>query len=156
MFGSFGLIPDLQDVDVEEKPVKPEPLDIIPGDIVSVATRWGKAVAREADDFDSMATARVLGWAQGDRVIYMLLVTEADYKHILPTARVDKRMIREYGIENRFLGEEAVVVSDLQLRSVVKEQRGRWCEKCDEYNEDVRTDHSQVYFCSTCRENPWR
>ncbi len=155
MFGMLGFIPDLREVDLEETVEKPAPT-IVSGDIVEVATRYGKAVLATCKDYDTVAHLRVLGQCQGDRMIYVMLVTGGDVKHILPSGRVDKRLSREYNIDGRFFGEESVIVTDLHVRGLVKEQRGRYCEKCDEYNEDVRTDYSEVYFCGTCRENPWR
>ena len=155
MFGMLGLIPDLREEDVEaEKTAWYE--SIVPGDIVEVATRYGKPALAKSENFDDKAQLRVLGSVQGDRLIFVMLVTAADAKHVVANTRVDKRMLHDYGIESRFLGEEAIVVTDLHARRIVKEQRGRWCEKCDEYNEDVRTDYAEVYFCPTCRDNPWR
>lgn len=159
MFGMIGFIPDLREVDVEEPDEDPAAWnedDVTPGDIVEVATRHGKPVLAKSQNYDDKAQLRVLGSAQGDRIVYVMLVTQADVEHVKPNTRVDKRMLHDYGIEKRFLGEDAIVVSDFHMRRIVKQQRGRWCEKCDEYNEEVRTDYSEVYFCPTCRDNPWR
>ncbi len=156
MFGLLGFIPDLPEEPAVEPVAKLTWDDVVPGDIVEVATRYGKPALAKSENYDDMAQLRVLGSVQGDRIVFVMLVTEADVKHVLPNTRVTKRMIDEYGIEKRFLGDEAILVSDLHVRGMVKQQRGRWCEKCDEYNEDVRTDYAEVYYCLTCRENPWR
>jgi len=156
MFGMLGFIPDLREIDTEETVEKPQLPTFMRGDIMEVATKYGKAVLSNCKDYDTVAQLRVLGECQGDRLIYVMLVTGGDVKYILPSGRVDKHISREYNIDGRFFGEECVIVTDLHVRRLVKEQRGRHCEKCDEYNEDVRTDYSEVYYCGTCRENPWR
>lgn len=161
MFGLLSLLPefpenDLDDADtVVETVVDLRPI-ILVGDIVEVATRYGKPVLATCKDYDTIAQLRVLGQCQGVRLLYAMLVTGGDMKHVVPTARVDKRMSKDYNIESRFLGDDSVVVTDEHVRMIVKEQRGRHCEKCDEYNEDVRSDCSVVYYCGTCRDNPWR
>ncbi len=157
MYGMFSFIPDQNDDDTEETVEDPfwSGDNVVVGDIVEVATRYGKPALSKSNNYDDKAHLRILGLAQGDRILYVMLVTNADVQ-ILSNTRVDKRMAQDYGIETRFIGEEAIVVSDLHVRGIVKKQRGRWCEKCDEYNEEVRMEYSTVYYCHTCRENPWR
>lgn len=158
MFSMMGYVPGLSDVDMEDTVEKPDWDDdvIVVGDIVEVATLYGQPALSRSENFDTKAQLRVLGAAQGDRTVYIMLVTDADTKHILPNTRVDKRMAKEFGIESRFIGELAIAISDLHTRRIVKQQRGRWCEKCDEYSEDVRTEYTEIYFCYACRENPCR
>ncbi len=154
MIGTFGYVTcENGDDDDECLPALSD--DLAAGDIVEVATRYGKPALAKSDNYDDKAHLRILGMAQGDRMVYILLVTGADVQ-ILSNTRVNARMAHDYGIEERFIGEEAITVSDLHVRSVVKRQRGRWCGKCDEYNEEVRVDHSEAYHCRACRENPWR
>jgi len=152
MFGMLGmnLFPDLCET-VDATPIRV--LDVVVGDIVQVATKHGKPVKTDCVDYDSVAQLRILGEAMGSRV---MLVTGGDMKHVLPTGRVNKRMMSEYAIESRFMNEDYVIVTDLHIRALVKQQRGRFCEKCDEYNEDVRTEYSEVFYCTACRQNPWR
>ena len=138
--------------------VQPSEDEIVPGDIVEVATKWLKPVSKCNKDYDDTAQLRVLAFGRDDddSVLYVMLVTDADVKHIWPTTRVSIQIARDYGIEKRFVGDDAIFIPKSHVRSIIKQQRGRWCEKCDEYNEDVRIEYTEVYYCLTCRENPWR
>ncbi len=154
MWGMLGLMPDF--VSEFDEDLGGEPPDRVRvGDIISIATRAKKPVFKASENFDDLAQLRVLGEAEGDRHLYLCLVTAGDAEHVNPTVVVGKKHAFDFGPEERFHVCEGVIVSDLHVRGIAKKQRGRSCGKCTEYNEDASHDE-EAYLCRTCRENPWR
>lgn len=125
------------------------------GDIVTIFTRAKKPIFATSSNYDDMAQLRVLGESKGDRTLYLCLVTDGDAEHISPTVIVGKNQAHDYNVEPFYRGCDAIIVSDLHLRGIAKKQRGRFCDKCTEYNEDVHVEDER-YLCHVCRENPWR
>ena len=159
MWGMFGLPLDLTSTDSEEDGEKMlwDSNDIVlVGDIVVVATRAKKPVMATSKNFDDLAHLRVLGEAQGERKLYLCLVTAGDSEHINPTTIVGKKHAFDYDVDKFYHDCDGVIVSDNHVRGIAKKQRGRFCEKCTEYNEDVRMLETEAYMCLACRENPWR
>ncbi len=127
------------------------------GDIVKIATRAKKPVLMTSENFNDVAQLRIVGEAKGDRLLYLCLVTAGDAEHVNPTVIIDKgKQAHNYGVDPFFYGCDGIIISDLHIRGIAKKQRGRFCEKCTEYNEDVRTPLTEVYLCLVCRENPYR
>lgn len=157
MWGMFGLVPDL---DLEEEAGEKVSLDsddnVQVGDIVTVATRALKPVLETSENYDDKAELRVVGEAQGDRKVYLCLVTDGDAVHINPTVIIGNGQAFDYGHDPRFNGCDGIILSEFHVRGIAKKQRGRSCVKCTEYNKDVRIPKEEAYYCRTCRENPWR
>lgn len=159
MWGMFGLSPDWlsqQNEESGEKVSWDSDDTVHVGDIIVVATRSKKPVLQTSENYDDLAQLRVLGQAQGDRMLYLCLVTAGDSEHITPTVIVGRGQAHDYGVDPFFNGCDGIILSEFHLRRIAKKQRGRFCEKCTEYNEDVRTPETEPYLCLTCRENPWR
>ncbi len=159
MWGMYGNSPDDQSPRCEEgsEIVALDPDDVVRvGDIISVATRSKKPLFQTSQNYDNIAQLRVLGIAIGDRTLYLCLVTAGDAEHINPTVVVGKGQAFDFRADEFYHGCEGVIVSDLHVRGIAKKQRGRFCDKCTEYNEDVRIPLTDPYLCMTCRENPWR
>lgn len=159
MWGMIGLspgwIPELEE-EAGEKVSWDADDAIHVGDIVAFATRNKRPVLITSENFDDTAELRVLGMAQGDRTLYLCLITGADIEHVSPTTIVGRGQAYDYGVEPRFQGCDAIIVSDLHIRRIAKKQRGRSCDKCTDYNEDIRMPANEPYMCLTCRQNRWR
>lgn len=155
----FGLAPELQSLQDEEKG-EDTALDsdnsVCVGDIIKIATRMNKPVLMSSVDFNDLAQLRVVGEAKGDRTLYLCLVTAGDAEHVNPTVVIGRGQAHDYGVDPFFHGCDGIIISDLHIRGIAKKQRGRFCEKCTDYNEDVRTPTTEAYLCRTCRENPYR
>lgn len=158
MWGMIGLSPDwLSDVTEEGDNLAWDTEDLVHvGDIVMIATRSLKPVFKNSVNFDDRAELRVLGEAQGDSKMYICLVTAGDAEHVKPTIIVGKGQAFDYGVDPRFYGCDGIIVTENHIRHIAKKQRGRHCEKCTDYNEDVRLAVSEAYLCLTCRQNPYR
>lgn len=157
MWHMIGHLPDWQSLQDEEKGEKEalNPDDMIHvGDIIKIATRAMKPVLVTSENYNDFAQLRVVGEVKGDRTLYLCLVTDGDAEHVCPTVIIDKGQAHNYGVDPFFNGCNGIIVSDLHIRGIAKKQRGRFCEKCTEYNEDIRT--TEPYLCLTCRENPYR
>lgn len=126
------------------------------GDIVLIATRDKNPVFKSTSDYNDEAKLRVLGEVGDEYKQYLCLVTSGDAEHIMPTTVVNKTISREYEVESRFYGYDAIVVSELHVRKIAKKQRGCFCLKCMEYNEHMDHNNQANYLCSTCKTNPWR
>ncbi len=130
---------------------------IVIGDIVEIATRNRKPILVTSNRFDDRAQLRVLGEAiDMERTMYLLLVTDGDAAHVTPTWIVNKGHIVDFRVDPRFIGCDCIISSRLYMRRVIKEQRGQFCKKCTEYNEEARIQFGEKYLCRSCRENPWR
>lgn len=158
MWGMIGLSPDwLSDVTDEDDNLGLNPEDLVHvGDIVVIATRLLKPVFKNSVNFDDRAELRVLGETQGDSKMYICLVTAGDAEHIKPTIIVGKSQAFDYGVDPRFYGCDGIIVTENHIRYIAKKQRGRHCEKCTDYNEDVRLAADVAYLCLACRQNPYR
>lgn len=130
---------------------------IVVDDIVEVATRDRRPVLSSAMRFDALANLRILGENRRGAVTeYLALVTAGDEDHVLPTLTVERCLLRDYDVDPRFHGENALLLSELFVRRIVQRQRGRFCQRCEDYNRDVRMEHDEVYFCLSCKNNPYR
>lgn len=157
----MGLAPDWEEVlDSEEGPVMSSDDIIEQDDIVEVATRSLKPVLCTSVRYDELAQLRVLGEmqveAEENRTMYLLLVTHADETKVAATVTVDKWRAVEYDVEDRFVGDPAVIVSELHIRRIVLKQNGRFCSRCKDYNRDVRLPKTLEYVCQACVLNPYR
>lgn len=147
-----GLTPSC---DEDDEAFDEEPPFVV-GDIVEVATRLRKPVVANSLRFDDVAQLRIIGEAEDQRRVFVMLVTQGDAEHVCPTLTVAKHHCVNFGVDERFLDCEGIIVSEHHVRRVVKQQRGAWCVKCSDYNEDVRLDDGQPWLCAACRDNPWR
>lgn len=157
MFGMMGLAPDWNEVlDCEENTAMSTDDIIEQDDIVEVATRDMLPVLCTSTRYDCLAHLRVLGEARDDgRTMYLMLVTDVDAPKIISNVRVDKWHTSEYNVEDRFFGDNAIVVSDLHVKRIVMKQNGRFCGNCKDYNRDVRLPKSLEYVCQRCVTNPY-
>lgn len=154
MWGMMGLAPDwATEFDAEFVEERDDKVHV--GDIIVVATRSKKPVLKGSENFDDIAQLRVLGEAQGERTLYLCLVTDGDSEHVNPTVTVGRKQAFDYGHDPRFNGCDGIILSDIHVRGIAKKQRGRSCAKCTDYNEDAPSEPER-YLCLTCRENPWR
>ncbi len=126
-------------------------------DIVEVAVRDRKPVMCSATRFDDLANLRVLGIIETENTtLYLMLVTEYDMKVISPVDIVDKWKAMEYEVEDRFVGEHTITISESHIRKIVLKQNGRFCSKCKDYNRDVRLPRNVEFICKACVTNPYR
>lgn len=160
MWGMIGLAPDWNIDFTSEEAGEKVPWDsddsVHVGDIISICTRAKRPVFATSENFDDYAQLRVLGESKGDRTLYLCLVTEGDSEHVSPTVVVGRGQAHDYGVDAFFQGCDGIIVSDLHVRGIAKKQRGRFCGKCTDYNEDIRLPADEPYMCLTCRQNPWR
>jgi len=159
MFGMMGLAPDWNEVlDGEESTTMSEDDIIEQDDIVEVGTRELKPVLFTSERYEELAHLRVLGKACGSegRTLYLLLVTDVDASKVVSNVKVDKWHTTEYNVEDRFYGDNALVVSELHVKRIVLKQNGRFCVRCKDYNRDVRLPKSEAYTCQACVLNPYR
>jgi hypothetical protein len=158
MFGMMGLTPDWNEVLDDEENTTMSTDDIIEqDDIVEVATCELKPTLCTSTRYEALASLRVLGTTISDeRTLYLLLVTDVDAAKIISNVVVDKRHMLEYDVEDRFYGDNAIVVSELHIRRIVLKQNGRFCVRCKEYNRHVRIPKSEAYVCQACVLNPYR
>lgn len=157
MFGSIWLNHDLEsEFDIEESNCS-QTIFVEQDDIVEIATRDKKPILCTSTVYDDLAHLRVLGKIKTDtHELYLLLVTNADVDKVLDTTCVNKKHLIDYNIENRFLNELAVDVSELHIRRVVAKQDGRFCKNCKEYNRHVHLPKDAEYICQSCIFNPYR
>lgn len=127
-------------------------------DIIEIATRNLKPILCTSSNYDELAHLRVLGENKSAeiRTLYLLLITDVDASKVASTIKVDKKNSREYNVEDRFLGENAIIVSELHIRRVVLKQNGRFCSRCKDYNRDMRLPKNEEYICKSCVLNPYR
>lgn len=159
MFWINGFHPDWgKSVDADDDDTVPRSCDVVEtDDIVEVGVRSMRPVMLTDDTWDSLARLRVLGSLFEDaRKQYLLLVTDFDAETIRSTCRVDRWLEVGFDVEERFLGCEATIVSELCVRRVVTKQDGRFCGRCGDYNRDVRLPKDEEYACPSCRLNPYR
>ena len=159
MFGMMGLAPDWNEVLDDEESSTMSTDDIIDqDDIVEVATRELKPVLCTSTRYDELAHLRVLGETSSPegRLMYLLLVTDVDAVKVISNVKVDNWHATEYDVEDRFRGDNALVVSEFHIRRIVMKQNGRFCSRCKDYNRDVRVPKSEPYTCAACRLNPFR
>jgi hypothetical protein len=158
MWSMMGLSPDwMSQTTAEGEEVAWDSDDNVHvGDIVVIATRALKPIFKTSENVEDQAELRVLGEAQGDSKMYICLVTAGDAEHVRPTIVVGKNQAFNYGVESRFYGCDGIIVTENHIRRIAKKQRGRHCEKCTDYNEDIRMAADEAYLCLTCRQNPYR
>jgi len=75
---------------------------------------------------------------------------------VTPTLSVGRSQAHDFNVDPYYHDCDGIIVSDLHIRGIAKKQRGRFCDKCTDYNEDVRIPLAEPYLCMTCRDNPWR
>ena len=86
---------------------------------------------------------------------YFLFVP--NYMFIKNTSIVDKYRCKNLGIENRFLGEEMIYISE-SLVAAVDRQEGLRCRICNEMYPWAQPNQpdGKTLICFGCRQNPWR
>ena len=158
MFGTFTGYGDyFEDKNENESELSSRLPEIKKGDIVEVATLAAVPTLHNATNYDELAHLRILGNNRGNYVFksFLGLVTHSDESKIRSTGVVDKKMMLEYDVEPRFLGDECIVLSEHHVRRIVKMQRGSFCSKCKEYNPEHEA-QGEIYVCKSCTFNPYR
>lgn len=148
----FGML----DYSDNDEPVHPK-IQVDIDDIVQIAVRDMQPVFYTSTKYDELVQLRILGQHHdGECRRYVVLVTGCDSSKIKSSVVVNTKLQKEFGIENRFFGEEAVVMSELHIRKVISKQDGRFCSRCKEYNTHAKISKHIEYTCMHCKENPYR
>lgn len=165
MFGMIGLTPDWDALTDEEKENDSFVHTIEQDDIVEIAVWDRKPVLTTAVLYEELVQLRVLGkivinpienTSSSSYVKFLLLVTNADDQKISSNLRVSNKQKIEYNVENRFLGEDAIEVSEFYVRRLTTKQDGRFCSHCKEYSRETKIPKSTIYTCQSCVLNPYR
>jgi len=128
------------------------------GDFVKVRIRNGIAVVHDGQ-YEEEVVLRVLGlkYSGGTNDI-VLLVNGADESIVVSRIKLDQKIIKDYSIDSKFYGLNAIVVNDYNLVEI-KKILGAMCDICHDHNEWANNfdPHSgSKYRCYSCRQNPYR
>jgi hypothetical protein len=165
MFGMIGLTPDWDALIDEEKENDSFIQTIEQDDLVEIAVWERKPVLITSTVYEELVHLRVLGKItvnpientnSASYIKFLMLVTDADDKKISADLIVRNKQKNEYNVENRFLGDNAIEISEFYIRRLVTKQDGRFCERCKEYSRETKIPKSIIYTCKSCILNPYR
>lgn len=128
------------------------------GDFVRIRVRNGCPIVHDGQ-YDSEVTLRVLGlkYSGGNHDI-ILLVNGGDESVLLGRIKLDSKIVKEFGIDQKFSGLNSVIVSDYHICEI-KKVIGAMCDICRDHNEWADNFDPQTgikYRCFSCRQNPYR
>ena len=142
------------------KPATPKNVAAV-GDLVLVYTKHSNPTLVDRTKSDNEVVLRVLGKKnQYDQNEYLLLVTGADDHAVTPRIKIDRKVAESYGIvEKKFLGCEAITVTDFHIVRIVKQDsNGACCSVCNEHNNWANKFHplsGKPYMCYSCKEKAY-
>lgn len=108
-------------------------------------------VNSEADPFLEMMKGQII--ALDTFMKGLLLVYIPHYQSVRVSFKVERKHMRDYGVNPKFMGEQAVFV---QLEDIVKhlpQLDGAHCQNCGVFVEYAEPTN---FRCRACKENPWR
>jgi hypothetical protein len=102
-------------------------------------------------DYDEILNFVIV--ATDERGYYLFV---PNYMFIKNTMIADKYRCKKLGIENRFLGEEIVYISENLVAAVDRKRDGIRCKVCNEFFPYAESNQGNGSFvCYSCRQNPW-
>lgn len=131
------------------------------GDLVLIYTRHNNPTMVDRSKSDNEVVLRVLAKRnQYDQNEYLLLVTGADDHAVTPRIKIDKKTAELYGVtENKFIGCEAITVTDFHIVRIVKQDSvGACCSVCNEHNnyaDKLNPQSGKPYMCFPCKEKQY-
>lgn len=159
MFGMFNISPEWYDEFEDEPKTEMKILteSVCVDDIVELKIKDMQPVFRGDTKYDALVSLRIVGelW-QSSKAHYLVIVTDCDSHVVRSSLKIDKHLAKNYEIDSRFLGCDAIEIARDNIVRVTLAQRGRSCSVCNEYNKDVRVPKSEEYRCQTCKFNPYR
>jgi hypothetical protein len=103
-------------------------------------------------DYDEVRTLEVI--ASGDYGYYLYVPC---YVTLKETIEIDHRVLKKYGIDPRFLGEEMVHAHESMISDVVQKLDGMACSICKEFFPMAAANQEDgTLICWSCRDNPYR
>lgn len=120
------------------------------GDRVSCRLKENCVVSQYAD-FEDIKTFEIIAKDDSGYFVYV-----PAYIHVRGTIKIDNYNSKRLEILPKFIGEEALYISDNQVNKVEYILDGLNCEKCQEYYEYASYDADLKFVCFSCRQNPYR
>jgi hypothetical protein len=79
------------------------------------------------------------------------------YYTLKGSRRADNYLIRTLGIENKYLDELVVYISEHMICSIVKKEEGLYCGRCGEFARFAASNQEDGGFvCFPCRQSPYK
>lgn len=125
---------------------------------------WDEILLKVEDDFGYLdktyrsVKVMVIGYdisTNGADADYLCYVPQ--YEHIQDSFKINDRDIKQYNLEKKFLGDQAIFITrDTQIYKHIRAVQGEKCDRCSVFVELAMRDENYEYKCKACKLNPWR
>lgn len=90
-----------------------------------------------------------------DIVEYLCYVPQ--YSHINDSFKISMPLVKMMGLNNKFLGEQAIYVTNRTLVAKrIPRRQGEVCDNCKEFVDYAQRPMGEItYTCRRCKLNPW-
>ena len=121
-----------------------------PGDVVVCLVKDNKIVNIYETLFDKKEEFAVISSFEGGH--HLLVPAFSTLKH---TIKIDNNLCKKFGIDIRFMGSDAVLITQYNVYLVKHKLDGMFCGKCNAFNKyaEANTDDKK-FICWNCRKWP--
>jgi len=121
-----------------------------PGDKISLKINGSKVVSPNSE-YTEIRTFDIIGV---DYDKYYLFVP--DYMVISETIKIDRFNFKNYKIDPKFIGENALYIPENRIFKIISSLDGMFCDYCkDFYNYSVPNEGDK-FVCWSCKNHPYR
>lgn len=128
-------------------------------DDIVVCKLLNGVIVQKNEKYDNKISLKIIGRKESafDSTEYVVYVPEYENSRIQINSKVNRTVIKNYGIDPRFLDEYMAYIRPNHICSVDYKADGRRCENCEEYYDKAAANMPDgSFYCSACKLNPWR